>query len=78
MAYGIQANDTDFEIKELMVELSKDCIEIKTLCDYGKIWAKKLSSFNPDRVGSYVKKNNIFMFMKTPQSTWINDNGEKF
>ena len=39
VTYGMQANDTDFEIKELMIELSKDCIEIKTLCDYGKLWA---------------------------------------
>lgn len=39
--YGSQANATDFEIKELMVELSKDCSETKQLCDDGRIWARK-------------------------------------
>ena len=29
LSYGSQANATDFEIKELLVELSKDCNETK-------------------------------------------------
>ena len=39
--YGYLANNVDFQIKDLLMELSKDCIEIKTLCDKGKVWAKK-------------------------------------
>ena len=38
---GSEVNSTDFELREIMIGLSKDCIEIKTLCDGGKIWAKK-------------------------------------
>ena len=39
---GIQANNTDYQIKELLVLLGKDSIEIKQLCDNGKVWAKKI------------------------------------
>ena len=64
--YGLQANETDYDIKEILVQLSKDTIEIKTLCDNGKLWAKKESDFNPDITDTFIKRGNIFMFKKTP------------
>ena len=43
------------------MELSKDCIEIKNLCDKGKVWAKKTGNSNED----YLKRGFIFLFEKT-------------
>ena len=74
--YGLQANDTDHDIKEILVQLSKDTIEIKTLCDNGKLWAKKDSDFNPDKPDTYIKRGNIHMFKKTRQGTLLNNKGE--
>ena len=46
LIYGAEANQIDQKIKELMVKLSKDCIEAKTLCDNGRIFRRKIGNMN--------------------------------
>ena len=70
--YGSQANATDFEIKELMVELSKDCNETKQLCDDGRLWARKTKGNNED-TKEYIKRGNIEIFEETGKG-WRNNN----
>lgn len=54
------------------MELSKDCIEIKNLCDKGKVWAKKTGNSNED----YLKRGFIFLFEKTLLGKYKANTGE--
>ena len=56
------------------MELSKDCLETKTLCDKGKLWAKK--SNKNDKEEEYLKRGNIYMIEKTSNGTWMDNNSE--
>ena len=38
--YGMLANNVDFQIKDIFINLSKSCVDIKDLCEKQKIWAK--------------------------------------
>ena len=51
-------------MKELMVELYKDCLETKILCDNKRLWAKKSSDLGKE--GTLITSGNIYMFKKTP------------
>ena len=74
--YGKQANQTDFEIKELLVELSKDCNETKQLCDDGRLWSKK-NRKDSDDPSEFIKSGNIYILEKTDKG-WRNNNDEMF
>ena len=73
--YGYLANNVDFQIKDLLMELSKDCIEIKTLCDKGKVWAKKTTDAEDEDQKLYLKRGNIYMMQKTSEG-YISNTGE--
>ena len=53
------------------MELLKDSIEIKTLCENKVLWAKKSQN---DEV---IEKGNIYLFNKQEDGTYLNDAGFK-
>ena len=41
MYHGAEANLSLLKVKQIFNKLNKDCIETKTLCDNGRVFAKK-------------------------------------
>ena len=58
-----------------MVDLGKDGIEIKQLCDNGKVWAKKEKGVNDPN--DLIKKDNIYIFKKPSSGGFIAPDGTK-
>ena len=64
------ANQVDFQIKDLLMELANDCVEIETMCCQKKLWAKKTED------NQILKKGNIYLFQKTKNGNYRNQDGE--
>ena len=71
--YGVKVNEIDYEFKELLVKLAKDCNEIKTFCDNGRVWMKKS---NNKSTKTRKCGGDIELFEKTKDGKWKNNNGE--
>ena len=72
--YGMLANNVDFKIKDIFMNISKDCIDLKALSDKRMIWAKivNLNSSDED-LDKNIKKDNLFILKKQKNGTWKNE-----